>query len=360
MEEGKGIPKWARWNPSNLMGARCAVRMCTGARSLGKTYAMKKTGIKRFLNKGETWAYVRYYDTMIDRILQSPEGFLSDIQRNNEFPGQVFRTHGRLMQTAYQAQKDTGNIKWKPTWKSLGLMYGLTTFDSYKGATTANMSLMVLDEFIKEKKVPPYPAGCVDMLMNMWETFDRREDRVTLVMLANAADLVNPFFREWGIKPIPKGTSRYFAHGDSEIYYENAWCERFEQYSAKSNIGSFTSGTKYAEFAEQNEFANATGMFVKAKPNRALEVTAIVFKGIEFRVWQDLLTGDVFVDHDMRGAGKKLVLTRDDMTPNYMIIERNSPILKFPLKAYSYGQCYFESDACRELFLEMLTLCGLR
>ena len=49
-----GIPKWARWDTSNLMGAKCPVRLCTGPRSLGKTYAMKKQGIKRYLEKGET------------------------------------------------------------------------------------------------------------------------------------------------------------------------------------------------------------------------------------------------------------------------------------------------------------------
>ena len=107
------------------------------------------------------------------------------------------------MQTAYQAQKDTGNIKWKPKWQNLGQMYALTSFDSLKGATTANNTLMVLDEFIKEKRVPPYPSGCVDMLMNMWETFDRRENRVILVGLANNADLVNPLFQAWGITPSP-------------------------------------------------------------------------------------------------------------------------------------------------------------
>lgn len=354
-----GIPKWARWDPSDLMGANAPVRMCTGARSLGKTYAMKKTGIRRFLKKGETWSYVRYYDAMIERILKSPEGFLSDIERNEEFPGQAFRMHGRMMQTATKLQKDTGNVKWKPKWQDLGQMYSLTSFDSYKGATTSKMTLMVLDEFIKEKKVPPYPSGCVDMLMNMWETFDRRENRVVLVMLANAADLVNPFFREWGIEPIPKGTSRYFKRGDSQVYYENAWCEAFEKMSAKTNIGAFTSGTKYADYALNNEFASMNGMFIKSKPHRACGVSSIVFRGEEYGVWQDLLSGNVYVDHDCPDT-QKIVLTRDDMSPNYMIIERNSPILRFPLKAYSYGQCFFVDDACRETFLEMLGLCGLR
>lgn len=354
-----GIPKECRWNPSNLMGSKAPIRLVTGPRSLGKTYAMKKVGIKRFLNKGETWSYIRYYDAMVDRILRSPEGFLSDIERNNEFPGQVFRMNGRMMQTAYKGQQDTGNVKWKPKWENLGQMYSLTSFDSYKGSTTANMSLMVLDEFIKEKRVPPYPSGCVDMLMNMWETFDRREDRVTLVGLANSADLVNPLFRAWGITPIPKGTSRLFKVGDSCVYYENAYSPTFEAFSSKSNIGAFTKGSDYEEYAQQNEFANATGMFVKEKPKGCISVVNLMYKGMGFGVWQDVHTGDVFVDRKP-GDKQMLVLTREDMTPNYMIIERNSPIIRFPLKAYSYGQCYFDCDATRELFLDMLAMCGLK
>lgn len=31
-----GIPKWARWDPSNLMGSKCPVRLCTGREALAK------------------------------------------------------------------------------------------------------------------------------------------------------------------------------------------------------------------------------------------------------------------------------------------------------------------------------------
>lgn len=355
-----GIPKECRWDPSKLMGAKAPIRLVTGPRSLGKTYAMKKVGIRRFLKNGETWSYIRYYDAMVDRILRSPEGFLSDIERNDEFPGYVFRMSGRMMQVAGKLQKDTGRVKWKPQWKSLGQMYALTSFDSYKGATTANMSLMVLDEFIKEKRVPPYPSNVVDMLMNMWETFDRREDRVTLVGLANNADLVNPLFRAWHIKPIPKGTSKYFKVGDSCVYYENAYSKAFEAYSSKSNIGAFTKGSTYAQYAQQSDFTNATGLFVADKPKGCVAVVTVSYRGIVFAVWQDVHTGNVYVDRKPTKDQQVLVLTREDMTPNYMIIERNSPLIRFPLKAYSYGQCFFDSDATREMFLDMLALCGLK
>lgn len=355
-----GIPKWARWDPSNLMGAKCPVRLCTGPRSLGKTYAMKKQGIKRYLEKGDTWAYTRYNDAMIERILRSPEGFLSDIERNNEFPGYTFRMNGRMMQCAYKPQKDTANIKWKPKWGSLGQMYALTSFDSYKGTTSAKCTLMVLDEFIKENKNVPYPPGCVDMLMNMWETFDRRENRVILVGLANNANLVNPIFRAWNITPIPKGSSRYFKVGNSHVYYENAFCAEFEKYSAQSNIGMFTAGSDYAEYAQQSEFMNATGLFVKKRPKGCDCIVAMLFKGIPFAVWQDIHTGDVFIDRKPPQNKAIAVLTRHDMTPDTRLIERTAPLIKFAMRSYSQGECYFDSDATREMWLDMLVMCGLK
>ena len=353
-----GIPKWARWNPSNLMGANAPVKLCTGPRSLGKTYSMKKIGIKRYIERGETWAYIRYNDAMIDRILRSPEGFLSDIERNNEFPGYTFRTHGRMMQIAKKPKHADENFK--PKWENMGQMYALTSFDSYKGATTANCTLLVLDEFIKEKKSVPYPPNCVDMLMSIWETFDRRENRVTLVCLANNADLVNPLFKAWGITPIPRGSSRYFKVGKSCVYYENAFCEEFEKYSAQSNIGMFTAGSSYANYAEQSEFMNATGLFVRKRPKGCDCIISVKFKGIPFTVWQDFHSGCVFVDRKPPLNKEVVVLTRHDMAPNTLLIERSAPLIKFAMRAYRNGECYFDSDATREMWTDMLVMCGLK
>lgn len=345
------IPKEVRWDPSNVMGSSCPINMVTGPRTLGKTYGMKKQGIRRFIERGETWAYVRYNDAMVKRIMKAPEHFLADIAKNDEFPHHMLRMEGLKMQIAEKANK--------PKWTTFGTIYSLTSFDSYKGTTTPNMSLMVLDEFIKEKRFPPYPPDCVNMLMNMWETFDRREDRVKIVMLANAADLVNPFFRAWNIQPIPKGTTRKFRVGKSHVLYENAWSEAFAKFSADTNIGSFTDGTDYADYALNNEFKNDSGLFVQEKPKTAKCQMCIVWRNTKFGVWPDGFTGDVYVNTKPTNDVNQLVLTRSDMTPDYMMIDRTSPYLKYPLKAFQCGQLYFDKDSTRENFLDMLQLCGL-
>lgn len=348
------IPKDARWDPSKVMGSDCTINLVTGPRSLGKTYAMKKLAIKQYIKRGATWGYVRFNESMIDKILKHPEPFLGDIDVNREFPDYVFRNNGTRLQIAERSKN--------PKWESFGSMISMTSFDAYKGSTTPKMGLLTVDEFIKEKEKTsvPYPPGVVKSFYNMWETFDRREDRLKVVMLANTADLVNPFFREWHIDVIPKGTTRKFQVGLDHVLYENAWNPKYEEFAKKTGIGRITAGSDYEDYALSNNFASNSGLFIGSRPNNIRCQMAIKWRSNTFGVWPDNDFGDVFITRKPAKDCGVMVLSRDDMSPNYMMIDRNSPYLKWLLKAFQYGQLLFDSDTTREEFLDMLQLCGLK
>lgn len=346
------IPKSARWNPSNLMGSGCAINMVTGMRSVGKTYAMKKIAIKQYIKKGRTWAYVRYNDTMVKRIVGNPKPFLHDVTMNDEFPDYVLKCNGTEMLIKERGAADS-------KFEVFGKIYALTAFDSYKGSTTPEMSLMVLDEFIKEKRVPPYPPNTVNTFFNLWETFDRREDRVKVVMLANAADLVNPFFREWSIKPIPKGTSKKFRVGSGLVYYENAWNPDFQMYARSTNVGKYSQGGSYDEYAVGNDFASASGIFVCEKPKRAACQINLIWGNDQFGVWVDRYGGGLWVNDKPSKSTPRAVLMKSDMLPDLFMIDRASGIMQRCIDSFKCGGLFFSSDYVRETFLEMLALCGL-
>lgn len=344
------IPKSARWNPSDLMGSGCAINMVTGMRTVGKTYAMKKIAIKQFIKYGWTWSYVRYFDTMIERITRNPKHFLYDIVVNNEFPDYDFKCDGTNMLITKKGSKK---------WTNFGKMYSLTSFDSFKGSTTPDMHLMVFDEFIKEKRVPPYPPNTVDMFFNLWDTFDRRENRVKVVMLANSADLVNPFFREWNIKPIPKGTHTKVKIGNGWGYYENAWNPDFAKYASESNVGKYSAGSSYDEYAVGNEFAQAKGIFVSEKPKQCSCQMGIIWGADKFGVWYDRFGSGIYIDDKPNNKSPKVVLMKADMLPDLLMIDRTFPLLKRCIDNFKCGMMNFSSDYVRETFLDMLGMCGL-
>lgn len=350
------IPKSSRFDPSAVLGSGCFVNIVTGARSFGKTYAFKKRGIKNYLERKETWCYLRTFDTTLDEMLKkNAEPFFSDVERNREFPGYCFRTHGRLMQLA-KIPKDGKN----PKWETFGVFAAITTFDAKKGATNAHMTMIVYDEFISEKGNIGYPPLVVDKLMNVWETYDRRENRTKIYMLANAADEVNPFFRAWNIAPIPKGTTRKFPVGSSSAFYQNAYSAEFQKAADDSAIGAFTKGTSYARYASDNEFKTHTGLFVADKPKNCRCAYTIVFRGETFGVWNPMKPGNVYITRKGSKDSLQIVLSRDDMRPDYVMLELRTPILKHLMHRYRMGCLFFDSDGTRELFHEIMLRLGIR
>ncbi len=351
------IPKQYRYDPSAVLGNTCPIAIVTGARSFGKTYGWKKRCIKDFLEKGWTWAYLRTFDQEIKDILaDGPEAFFSDIMRNDEFPGYRFRCMGRLMQIG--KVKDGEEVE---DWKTMGQFLALTKAQSYKGKAVANMHWVVFDEFIRETRVPPYPKNCVEMLINLWETLDRREDRVRIVMLANAADVVNPYFVEWHITPPPVGKSKRVDVGVAQVFVQNCWSKKFEECADDSNIGRLTRGSKYASYAQMNQFKNDTKTFVEQRPKRSAPTRNIKWGHTTFSLWMDLgLSGKMYVCGKPSSEVETIVLMREDMEPDLVMIERTDPILKGYGRMYRRGLMMFDSVQTRERFCEVLTMCGVR
>lgn len=350
------IPKKYRYDPSAVMGSGCAINIVTGARSFGKTYGWKKACIRDYLKTGRTWGYLRTFDQEIkDIVADGPEAFFSDIMRNDEFPGYKFRCMGRTMQIGKIGED--GEVD---KWETMGQLLALTKAQSYKGKSVANMHYVVFDEFIRETRIPPYPKNCVEQFLNLWETLDRREDRVTIVMLANAADVVNPYFVTWKITPPPVGHTKRVAVGRAQIFVQNCWSKAFEQAADKSNIGMLTAGSAYAAYAQMNQFRNDDKAFIKKRPKRAAPTQNIKWGHSTFSLWASIDDGSIYVCEGEAVGKSTYALMREDAEPDIPMIERNEPLLKAWGRYFRQGRMLFESVKVREKFCEVLVLCGVR
>ena len=222
----KAFYKKYGFNLSNALGSGCPVMCITGGRSTGKTYTAKRQGIKEFIERGWQFAYVRHYDEEIKKITakKNPRAWFADIIANDEFPGWDFRMNGRELQARHGEGK----------WQTMGALYSLCQAQAYKGDVAPNCHLMIFDEFIREKRGAGYPPDAVGALMNLWETLDRKQDRVRILMLANAADVVNPFYSTWHITPPPAGHHKRVRVGDLQVYVEHAKNAKFDEAAAQS------------------------------------------------------------------------------------------------------------------------------
>jgi hypothetical protein len=314
-----------------------------------------KNCIRNYFRDGSEWIYLRRYDTELSEIRKGGT-FFSALERNDEFPGFEFQTMGDVM----QVRMFTPEGEKKKKWRNMGFMMALSKSQSYKSINLARVRTIIFDEFIKERNVPPYLRDEPDILMNLWETVDRREDRVKIVMLANAADIVNPYFTRWNVQLPSKGKTRTYKHRASSITIQYADDGVYKDYASQTSIGLFTQGTSYESYALENSFQTNTTM-IADKTEKALFRYAFVIRGKTYGIWLDWTTGDYYVNRKtINNEFLTFALIREDMRPNMQQLERSSPIMRNIKRALLDGYMYFDSIETKENFSLALQLLGIK
>lgn len=329
----------------------CPITIACGTRSYGKTYWYKRRAIRRFIKQGTTSVYMRRYDEQLKSLLRKKNSFISDLLARDEFPGWELRQNGRVIEGKRECDK---------VFKPVIYFTALSAYENEKSGHDAMTDSLIFDEFIKENKRVPYLDSEVAALMNFWETIDRREDRVRLYLLGNAADLVNPYFLEWRITITPE-TPRYtkWQNGGVLLDYvtpDGAFMDRAQA----SNIGLVTAGTGYDAYARLNQFADLNDDFiVKTKPSSATHTCTIAYMGDRFGVWLDAKQGEYYITLGAPSDNRPVyALTREDMRPNLVMLRRSEPMLKTLGRMYRYGYIWFDRVKTREAFLDVMRRSG--
>lgn len=338
------------YDGAKLVSYNAPISMTCGARSTGKTYYYKRRAIRRWLKQGSTTTYMRRYDEQIKALLRK-RSFVSDLLANGEFPDVEIRQNGRLIEVRKPGAKN---------FKPAIYFTPLSAYENEKSGFDAKTDTLIYDEFIKESRKVPYLDNEASALMNFWETLDRREDRVRIFMLGNAADLINPFFLEWRITIRP-GMPRFTKWQNGNIILEYAeTSEAFDVRSRESNIGRVTAGTAYDSYARLNQFADLNNDFiVKDKPSRATHICTFRYMGDSLGVWLDPKEGEYHVTLGAPSDNRPVyAITREDMRPNLVMLKRSEPMIKTLGRMYRYGYIYFDRVKSRESFLGLLKRTG--
>lgn len=336
-----------------LLSYNALFSMSVGMRSVGKTTAAARWACKDWINAdGEGvchFLWLRRYKSELKDIVS----FFSNIETNGFFPKHEWRVEGRKAQVSYSYTAG------KKVWSTFGSFAALTEGISKKGVPFPRVNKLIFDEFIiPPKKKLYYINDEVTYFMEFLNTVDRYDDRVRAVLLANAADIVNPYFLEWGITEPDREFTKY--HG-GDIVLEWVDNEQFREYAGATRLGSFIDGTSYGSYALDNEFINSDDSFIRDKTRNAKFQYAFSFNKRSFGIWRDASLGDWFVTTKIpRGTSIKFTLTRNDMRPNLIMLETSSPLLKKILAMYRYGYVYFDDVQTREQFMKMMELCGLK
>lgn len=315
-----------------------------GNRGAGKTYGWKKKAIRNAIRREEQFMYVRRYK---EELKISKETFFSDIVANNEFPAFDFRAYGAVAQMAPASTRDDK----KRPWKTIGHFIALSTAQSIKSVSYPLVTNIGYDEFILEKGATHYLSNETRAFNNLYSTVDRNQDKTKVFFMANAVEIMNPYFLEYDIKPEPGVEFTVKNGGFVVVQFINN--EDFTNEVYQTKFGKFIADTEYGDFAMGNQFADNNDNLLNIKGASARYTYTLETKQGMFSIWTDWMAGKYYIQEKLPKQQMVFTVLPEKMVEGKILLGQSDKMLQTLRTAFRNGHTYFDTAKSRNAFIEI-------
>lgn len=319
------------YNPNKMLSHNRILNCVIGARGIGKSFAFKEFPIKRFINHGEKFIYLRRYKGELKKV----KNYFTDIAF--KFPDHKLEVKG------WEFFID-GEI--------CGWAIPLSTWQSEKSNAYPDVSTIIYDEFIREKDNSGYIPNEVEALLNLMDTVFRNRDNVRCVCLSNAVTIVNPYFLYFNL--VPDIDKRYNAY--ENIVIEIPDSADFSAHRKTTKFGKLISNTEYGDMSLENEFVNDTTVFIGKRSAESKYSFSLRYRGMIIGIWVDVELGLMYMSNDHDPSSKHIfAMTSDDLQENTMLMTswKSNYFLKKLVSAFTKGYLRFDNQVLRTIGYEL-------
>ena len=321
------------------------------SRGRGKTYGFRKQAIKDYLKDKSRFVEIVRYNKQVQDVC---DGYFAKLELNEEFPHHKFKAEGAKLYIAPAEEK--------PKWELCGYVVSLNDQQNAKKKTYANVKRVMFDEFILERHSQPgYLPNEWRKFANLIDTIARETPgegtKVRIYLCANACDLVNPYFAEYGISDEPREGFTWLEKGFALLHYEkNA---AYTQAKRETLAGRLSRGKN--ESMITNTFDTSGKEFIADKPKDAKFSFGFKFKGENFGVWVSFSEGLYFINKKIP-ANERMVfaLTREDASLSILNARRANYYLEKIVEMFYLNCVRYDSYETYDTFLKVCGLMGVR
>lgn len=337
-------PKLKYYNFNKINSFNGVFNFIIGARGLGKTYGAKFQAIKKGIERGDEFIYLRRYKEELKAAIPS---FFADLA--DEFPNHDFRVNGIYAEYAHESTRDEK----KREWRRIGYFLALSTAQKQKSVSFPKVKTIIYDEFIIEKGVIHYLPNEAEAFVNFFSTVDRNKDKTKVFFLANSVSISNPYFIHYDIQPkadeewIRKFDNFIVAHfPDSEEFKAGVYATRFGKFIQQSD-------PEYAAYAVGNEFKDNSEALIDGKPASAKYAYTLETKTGVFSVWLDYTTHIYYIQEKRPKNEFYFTMCPEKMEEGKVLLEFSDKQLGMLRSGFRKQHCYFDSPKTRNAFLQV-------
>lgn len=330
------------------------ISIIVGERGVGKTFGFLKRAIKRGIEFGEEFIYLRRYKP---EMKSARANFFNEL--GGWFPDQEFMIKGSQgfwrSGDKVESVDDDGVVTLvDDEWKLLVHFITLANAQSVKSSSFYNVRQIIFDEFILENTsrniyLPDEASG----LLGFYKTVDRDRSRVRVYMLGNSADSSNPYFVEWDIRP--SEMDEYTSMRKNFLFVHIANSAAFQKSVSQTPLGQFIKGTEFEKYAGQNQFLMDHNALLGTKPPRATPQWNLETRFGTFSAWFDDVDRRYYMQEKLIGWNlPMLTMLPDKMDEDRILVDNRSRILARVRTAYRRGgSIYYDTPRTRNAMLEV-------
>lgn len=323
------------YNGVNVLNADCPISFSLGNRSAGKSFYWKRYCIKKHLETGEQFIYLRRYQIDIDVCMDT---FFDDI--SNVFPGWLFEKIGNRL---YLYKENEAGEKYDV--RCCGYTFPMSAVYKLKSIPFEQIKTIFFDEFIPENLQylkPLEPTYEPNMLLSLYMTVARgykkviRED-VKIICVANAVTLFNPYFSFFGIDLVSKKKVK-----KNGVYAELIENKSVVEEIRKTKIGKLLEQTNYGNYALGNQSYHDIYSDINKHGKRDKAFCELFFNDEWYIAYvdftKDIITFAKGYDKTLKQKYKLQDFETDDVVPYF-----TGDIVKFFRKMASENKIRYES-----------------
>lgn len=339
------------------------IYMIVGAKGIGKTYGLRKKLLAWQDKRGEL--FLEAFRTQNERRDGMDEWTAKLLSGGDVPEGYEYQTRSRRL-VRHRVDEDGNRVKSAKD-ETCGYFVSLSELQNAKrGTYDAGTRNVLMDEAIIDKRLDntrrykPYEwetlAKVIDSVLRE-QVGDGRRTR--LFLLANAVDLVNPYFQAAGIHKVPEfGYHWYLGKRMLLHYVPNDGTYASAKEDSLSAI--MMSAVDSERMGIDSEFRDGRNVYVlDRRPRKSCYLFGLSFQGDRFGVWETS-EGYAYVDTRMVDGVRAYALTSEDGAPNMLQARRSTGALRMMGELYYMGQIRYESEYVRRTFLRAMASFGVR
>ena len=331
------------YNPERIISYNALLNIIIGERGVGKTWGFKTYAIKRFLNKGKQFAYIRRYDTDLEASVGTTNDNKFFEQIKKEFPDSEFKiSKNKKVRKLYIDNK------------ICGYALPLSAADSLKSSSYENVDTIIYDEFmLKEGSTQHYLKNEPEIILDLIETIGRLRD-IRVYCLGNAISSTCPLMSYFDVT-LPYNTDiKVYKEGTIAIEYIKN--EKYREVKKASRFGKLIDGTKYGKYAIDNEFLMDSKAFIKKKDKNAKFYFILLLNGKSYGVWRDFKNQVMYISSDIDpNCPIKLVIHEEDHNESTILARVRSNFWFTQIKNhYRLARLYFENQTVKNIVMQEL------